>query len=256
MGPCCSNSRNECENDKYYPDCIDHTSSNDFIFALAPNEPERFGPKPGGYMEYQFAGPSYWPYWGNDLAMGTLNGPAGNYGYCNQGSTYSGKQNWICGGGYDPPSPGHCKGKGCWGSTELEVWRPRSLCKNLTEAECEGHRFQCSLCGRGVEAPCYDPQTESCAPGVSNSCNPLVCEKGTQSTCGPLYGCSHGGMESCIPSSSTCCANRYYGIGCDSATEQCCSNGGATSPSHSAPWCCPKEKRCNMDFPRSGGACI
>ena len=53
-----------------------------------------------------------WPTWGdggNDLQMG-LSGPPGHNGDCNQGHTYAGRPNQICGGDN-------------WGETDLEVWR-------------------------------------------------------------------------------------------------------------------------------------
>ena len=48
-------------------------------------------------------------------------GPPGANGYCDQGATYVGSRNQVCGGGWD--AAGKCEGLGCWGETELEVWR-------------------------------------------------------------------------------------------------------------------------------------
>ena len=48
-------------------------------------------------------------------------GPPGANGYCDQGATFVGRPNQICGGGWD--GAGKCEGFGCWGETQLEVWR-------------------------------------------------------------------------------------------------------------------------------------
>ena len=74
-------------------------------------EPERFGPT-GTDTYYQAVVPSYWSAWGggDDLHMGQ-DGPPGTNGHCDQGSTYAGSPNQICGGEYN------------WGETQLEVWR-------------------------------------------------------------------------------------------------------------------------------------
>ena len=62
---------------------------------------------------YQCVGPTWWPVWGynNDLYMGGAGPPGTGYAQCNQGTTYSGSPNQVCGGQYD------------WGETALEVWR-------------------------------------------------------------------------------------------------------------------------------------
>lgn len=55
-----------------------------------------------------------------DLYMGST-GPPGANGYCDMGATFNGRPNQVCGGGW--VSPGKCSGLGCWGETQLEVWR-------------------------------------------------------------------------------------------------------------------------------------
>ena len=48
-----------------------------------------------------------------DLAIGyTPGAPGGEYGYCQQGTTYRGTDGEICGGDN-------------WGATDVEVWYPR-----------------------------------------------------------------------------------------------------------------------------------
>ena len=112
---CCEDPRNDCESTY----CFDHTSSQDFLFGLwmpgreGGGGPQRYLPT-GADTDYQLVGPGYWPYWGthSDLTMGYSGPLGGSTGYCNQGSTYAGSRNEIC-GGYDN-----------WGATQLEVWRP------------------------------------------------------------------------------------------------------------------------------------
>ena len=63
----------------------------------------------------------YWPRWGGggsymygDLVIGdSFGAPEGSTGYCNQGGTYRGTEDEICGGEYN------------WGTTDVEVWYPR-----------------------------------------------------------------------------------------------------------------------------------
>ena len=91
-----------------------------FIFRLGPEEPERFPPT-GTDTGYQSVSRYLWPSWGyHDLYMGST-GPPGANGYCDQGETFTGRPNQVCGGGWD--GAGKCEGLGCWGKTQLEVWR-------------------------------------------------------------------------------------------------------------------------------------
>ena len=105
---CCAVQGNNCLSSF----CEDHTSSSDYLYRLSPGEPKRYEPIPGGYTQYQRAGPAYWPTFGghDDLCIGYLNGPPGTGGYCPQGATYRGSPNAACGG------------DGNWGHTDLEVW--------------------------------------------------------------------------------------------------------------------------------------
>ena len=74
-----------------------------------------------------------WPSWGyHDLNMGST-GPPGASGYCDQGATYAGRPNQICGGGW--VGPGKCEGLGCWGETQLEVWRLATAEDELAAAD-------------------------------------------------------------------------------------------------------------------------
>ena len=92
-----------------------------FIFGLGPGKPQRFSPN-GKNTNFQRA--FSWPHWGDgnasraDLSMGS-NGPPGTDGHCDQGTTYSGHRNQICGGD-----------RGTWGETQLEVWHPRTACES------------------------------------------------------------------------------------------------------------------------------
>ena len=93
-----------------------------FIFRLGPGEPERFAPT-GTDTGYQSVSRYLWPSWGyRDLYMGST-GPPGANGFCDQGATYAGRPNQVCGGGWAGAGKSKCEGLGCWGETELEVWR-------------------------------------------------------------------------------------------------------------------------------------
>ena len=111
---CCAGTRNACQSSS----CRDQTASDDFLFGLwmpgrvGGEGPQRYLPT-GKYTDYQFVAPDGWPRWGgNELAMGH-NGPLGgsNNAQCNQGHTYAGSPNGVC-------------GRANWGATQLEVWRP------------------------------------------------------------------------------------------------------------------------------------
>ena len=108
---CCAVAANSCYSDSYGPYCYDRTAAEDFLFRLQPGAPERFDPIAGGDTDYQWVDPSEWPTWGHDLAMGFGNGaPGQNNGYCDQGYTYAGSDNEVCGGSYN------------WGRTDVEAW--------------------------------------------------------------------------------------------------------------------------------------
>jgi hypothetical protein len=110
--------------------CYAGTSAS-FIFSLAPEEPERFRPT-GANTGYQSASRYLWPSWGfHDLYLGSTGAPGAN-GYCDQGATFAGSPNQVCGGGLD--RPGKCKGLGCWGETQLEVWRLATAAKSEVAA--------------------------------------------------------------------------------------------------------------------------
>ena len=102
---------------------------------LITEGPQRFLPTGTG-TKYQLSGPGWWPAWGSysnvgDLRMGSNGPPGGSEGSCQQGHTYAGSRNEICGGFQN------------WGATQLEIWRPA-----------------CTSCGgHGV----CDPITRVCA---------------------------------------------------------------------------------------------
>ena len=106
---CCAVPGNDC-NGSY---CYDRASSSDWLFGLGPGPPQRF--EPTG-TDYQIVLADRWPVWGNnngDLSIGGKGAPGGSFGYCDQGGTYHGTPNEICGG------------NGNWGATDVEVWYPR-----------------------------------------------------------------------------------------------------------------------------------
>ena len=75
---------------------------------------ERFEPT-GVDNLYQGVDARYWPVWGKsyDLAIGNTGAPGGSLAGCNQGGTYHGTSQEICGGSNN------------WGATDVEVWYPR-----------------------------------------------------------------------------------------------------------------------------------
>ena len=111
---CCAVPGNDCHS---YPGvCYDRASSSDWLFGLWPGPPQRFEPSgASNYHAYQWVETESWPRWGlSDLSIGSTSGaPGGSDGACNQGDTYRGTPNEICGGG------------GNWGATDVEVWYPR-----------------------------------------------------------------------------------------------------------------------------------
>ena len=104
---CCAVPGNDC--DKPSRDrCNDHTSSSDWLFGLWPGPPQRFEPT-GTDTAYQVVRAGEWPAWGG----GDLHFPGAVGGTCQQGGTYRGTHNEICGG------------EANWGATDVEVWYPR-----------------------------------------------------------------------------------------------------------------------------------
>ena len=118
---CCAVPGNECYASNLDPcssgsdcTCVDRASSSDWLFGLWPGPPQRFEPT-GTDTYYQYVHADYWPVWGfnSDLQIGGSGAPGGSGGYCDQGGTYRGTKNEICGGW------------GNWGATDVEVWYPR-----------------------------------------------------------------------------------------------------------------------------------
>lgn len=109
--------------------CYDIKSASDWLFVLGPSPPARFGPLGTGPYQtyYQWAEPDYWPRWGyrlwgpstvmGDLSMGGT-GELGADGCCDQGHTFAGVPNEICG------CNAYAYGDSCWGETNMEVWYP------------------------------------------------------------------------------------------------------------------------------------
>ena len=91
--------------------CSTDACSGDFLFRLGPGAAAVYRPKPGGGTHYQGSQPRAWPRWGQgtNLRFG-LYGALGQSAFCNQGYTYEGAPDEVCGGKY------------VWGATEMEVW--------------------------------------------------------------------------------------------------------------------------------------
>ena len=121
---CCADRTNYCPGSY----CVQktRTASDGFIFRLSPGAPERVLRIAGGNLFYQYARPDRWPAWGSgaDLQIG-WGGPPGTHGHCNQGGTYLGGPNGVC-GGYNNWGPGANGGAGAnaEGRTDIEVWYP------------------------------------------------------------------------------------------------------------------------------------
>ncbi len=103
-----------------YTFCSDTTSADNFLFTLGPGPPAKFGTT-GNDDSYQSTSPEryeVWQIWGTgtagngDLRMGD-NQALGVEARCDQGKTYAGTSNQICGGS-----------TGTWGETNMEVWYP------------------------------------------------------------------------------------------------------------------------------------
>jgi hypothetical protein len=118
MDACCAVPQNWCQRDQGR--CYDVTSSANWLFGLWPGPAERFDPQPGGNpnangrFDYQnvVSNGTGWPAWGcNDDCDLIIDHDGG--GYCDQGHTFRGKHEEIC---------GSTRG---WGATAIEVWRPR-----------------------------------------------------------------------------------------------------------------------------------
>ena len=111
---CCAVPGNDCGINSYGW-CYDHTSSSDWLFGLWPGPPQRFEPT-GADTDYQNVYADNWPGWGRNLAdldIGHDGMPGGSYASCDQGGTYRGTLDEICGGLEN------------WGMTDVEVWYPR-----------------------------------------------------------------------------------------------------------------------------------
>ena len=146
---CCADPRNDCSGHPLCngcdEDCIDHASSDDFLFGLwmpgrvGGEGPKRFVPtgKSTVYQTVRLPEVSgsgdrrvhvtAWPSWGLDewgssqLSLGRHSQlGAYNSASCGGGQYYNSSSNEICGGWQN------------WGATELEVWRP--VCTS-----CSGH---------------------------------------------------------------------------------------------------------------------
>ena len=133
------------------------TATTNFIFGLGPGSPERFDTN-GADTQYQASMPDYWPTWGSepnhDLKMGQsgllpAGGPLGEDGLCQQGNTYAGSPNQVCGG------------RGNWGETRLQVWRvdlddedPRGPSECPQGLSFGGGRAQCRDISIGLDANC------------------------------------------------------------------------------------------------------
>ena len=108
---CCAVPGNECHRD--LGQCVDRTSSSDWLFGLWPGPPQRFEPT-GTDTNYQAVFADDWPMCGSGaIEIGNDGGaPGGSGGYCQQGNTYRGTDGEICGGDWN------------WGPTAVEVWYP------------------------------------------------------------------------------------------------------------------------------------
>ena len=106
--------------------CSDPAGASNFLFELRPNHVYERYDTTGSETSYQWAAassdrtglPGDWPNFGQheDLNIGYGYGdpPGAVLARCNQGGTYRGRPDEICGGGYDT-----------WnarGETQLEVW--------------------------------------------------------------------------------------------------------------------------------------
>jgi hypothetical protein len=111
MDACCAVPQNWCQRDQGR--CYDVTSSANWLFGLWPGPAERFDPQ-GTRVQYQnvVSNGTGSPAWGcyNDCDL-KIDHDGG--GYCDQGHTFRGKREEICGG---------TRG---WGATDIEVWRPK-----------------------------------------------------------------------------------------------------------------------------------
>ena len=117
---CCSESLNQCcpngSGCGAVDYCTDRTATGDFVFGLSPQAPARFDPT-GANTDYQYVRNDRWPAWATygDINMGST--VPGASAQCQQGGTYNGNTDQICGGGH-----------GTWGTTSIEVWRRLRTC--------------------------------------------------------------------------------------------------------------------------------
>ena len=158
---CCANPRNDCHRPDHYTIssfCTDQTTTDDFLFGLwTPGREGDEGPQrclpTGTGTDFQFVAADLWPAWGSysDLSMGYGGPLGGDHGYCNQGNTYAGFRNEICGGQYN------------WGATQLEVWRPactscggHGVCDHITRVCACAAGYRLSNVATCVADRCYE----------------------------------------------------------------------------------------------------
>lgn len=103
MSECCAIEGNTCG----FSLCFDYTASDDFLYRLSPGAAERYEPRSDTTV-YQTADPNRWPAFGSDLNF-AIDRRIPSYTCSNQGSSYRGAPNEVCGGR---------------AFTDLEVWRP------------------------------------------------------------------------------------------------------------------------------------
>jgi hypothetical protein len=91
-------------------------ATGDFLFRVGPMPAAVYQPQAGSHndADYQFRRYDCWPEWGyhdgSDLNFGYCGGALGHLASCNQGHTYEGRPNEVCGSRYG------------WGATDMEVW--------------------------------------------------------------------------------------------------------------------------------------
>eukprot|EP01046_Picozoa_sp_COSAG06_P006501 COSAG06_NODE_306_length_17801_cov_6.989210_12_plen_1895_part_00 len=196
--------------------CWDRTASGDFLFKLEPGPSERFDPT-GADTQYQRADPTYWPGWGRgDLFMGYDNGQPGRYGKCNQGSTYTGSSNQICGSSSGPSN--------LWGATEREVWPVVDTPPPPPPVRTDGFQLvelgggAAAFCSRAPQCPQFSAEDAASAGALvlsgclsdgnlGDTCT-LTCEEGyqevTQATSGTCTLSADGATASYVGQAVSC----------------------------------------------------
>ena len=86
--------------------------------------------------------------------MGSTGPPGGSSGHCNQGHTYAGSKNEVCGGND-------------WDATQLEVWRP--ACTSCGEHDACNSITRVCVCAEGCVLS--NPATCVPDPGYQTSCS-------------------------------------------------------------------------------------